>query len=70
MHWILGNVVPTCKAHQAETNLDRRLTSYSRDCSYAPGNLFRVPEKMTIGRTMSIVVNNTCKIIQIFFILF
>ena len=53
-HCILG------KARLDETDLERGLTPYGRNCSCLL-NLFRVSEKVTTDRMVNSVVNNTAK---------
>ena len=48
------------KARLDETDLERGLTPYGRNCRCLL-NLFRVSEKVTTDRTVNSVVNNTAK---------
>lgn len=57
---ILGNATPPGKARLDETDLERGLTPYGRNCRCLL-NLFRVSEKVPTDRTMNSVVNNTAK---------
>lgn len=57
-HRILAPIMPTSKAHLAET--ERISTSYSRACSCLLSN----PEKVTIGKTIHTTVNNIFQMIQ------